>query len=97
MSSTSSKPLYFWPLIATAIVLLVPFTAGFFSEGVNWSLFDYVVGGVVIFSFSMAIAAVLKSAKIRLKFLAVAAIVVAFVLLWAEMAVGIFGSPIAGS
>lgn len=78
-------------------VLFIPFLAMQFSNEVNWSLFDFVVMGVLVFSAGVVFQFVMRkvSDKFRMPLLIILALVV--LLLWTELAVGVFGSPLAGS
>ena len=76
-------------------LLAVPAIAMFFSDEVNWGPGDFVVVGLLIFGLGTAIAFARKKAK-RHPWV-IALIVLFFLLLWAELAVGVFGSPIAGN
>ncbi|QDK80589.1 hypothetical protein EXU85_19050 [Spirosoma sp. KCTC 42546] len=85
-------------LLAIATLLLIPFIAMQFTNEVNWTLSDFVVAGVLLFGTGLLIELVLRTvttAKHRIALCAV--ILVALLLIWIELAVGIFGSPIAGS
>lgn len=63
----------------------------------NWSLVDFIIMGVLIFSFLSFINFIRKKFSGIKEILAVIIVVIVFILLWAELAVGIFGSPFAGS
>lgn len=81
-----------------ATLLLIPFTAMQFTTEVNWSLFDFVIAGVLLLGTGLLIELairVIKNKDYRIGVIAI--IVIALLLIWVEMAVGIFGSPIAGS
>lgn len=91
--SMKSKTL-FVILGITLGLLAVPAIAMFFSDEVNWGPGDFVVAGLLIFGLGTAIALARKKAK-RHPWVIVL-IVLFFLLLWAELAVGVFGSPIAG-
>lgn len=85
-------------LILITILLSVPFIAMQFSKEVNWSGFDFLVASILLILFGLAIELILKNIKNldkRIIFLGI--LIIAFFLLWAELAVGVFGSPIAGS
>ncbi|WP_026995626.1 hypothetical protein [Flectobacillus major] len=85
-------------LMVIPMVLLVPFTAMQFTNEVNWTLFDFVVAGVLLLSVGLALELVLRKVKtIKLRMMIGLALLVAFLLVWAELAVGIFGSPFAGN
>lgn len=79
-------------------LLAIPFTAMQFSSEVNWSFFDFLVVGGLLLVLGFAIdLAIRKTKTINKRYLAITAIVVLFLLIWAELAVGVFGTPLAGS
>ena len=79
-------------------LLLIPLVAMQFSEEVNWNLFDFIIAGVLLTGTGLLIEYVSRRVSgLRRRKIIIAGIVLVFVLLWAEMAVGIFGSPIAGN
>lgn len=83
---------------AAAILLIAPLIAMKFTTEVNWTLSDFVIGGVLLFATAFAVDFVLKKVKtFKSKLILVFGILALLILIWAEMAVGIFGSPIAGS
>ena len=64
----------------------------------DWNGFDFLVMALLILTFSVLINLTLyylKSSKF--KFLLVLILVTTFILIWAELAVGIFGTAFAGS
>jgi hypothetical protein len=92
-------------LIGTAVLLLIPLTlqltigTGVDGQGFNWKPNDFVVMGVLVFcaAFGLELAA-RKIAGRRGRYVALAAIVLLFLLVWVHLAVGIVDSwPFAGS
>jgi hypothetical protein len=70
----------------------------FFSNEINWSFFDFIIMGILILSMSFGIKQVLKATKnIKYRILIIGIILIVFLLVWAELAVGIFDSPFAGN
>lgn len=85
-------------LLTVAFLLLLPFVAMQFSTEVNWSAGDFVVAGVLLLGTGLLCELVLRKVKTtRNRIILVGVVLLAFLLLWIELAVGIFGSPIAGS
>lgn len=85
-------------ILSVALILLIPFIAMQFSNEVNWSLFDFVLAGVLLMGTGFMIELSIRLIKNKNAQIAmIVAILFGLFLLWAEMAVGIFGSPIAGS
>lgn len=85
-------------LLGVAGILLIPFIAMQFTKEVDWSIFDFVIMGGLLSGTGLLSEFVIrhiKNSDHRIGLIAV--ILAALFLLWAELAVGIFGSPIAGS
>ncbi|MDX2249380.1 MAG: hypothetical protein SF052_21535 [Bacteroidia bacterium] len=84
--------------VAVAILLLIPLIAMQFTEEVNWTPFDFIVAGVLLLGTGLICELVLrKVTKIEYRIALCFAILAALFLIWAELAVGIFGTPFAGS
>lgn len=84
--------------LATALILMVPLAAMGVTQEVNWSAFDFAVAAVLLLGAGSVFVAISRKLKpTRQRIVATLALGFGFVLLWAELAVGIFNSPIAGS
>lgn len=84
--------------IITISLLLIPLIAMQFTDEVNWNFMDFIIGGALIFLTGLFLKVVLtkiKNAKYRM--ILILTIIVVFLLIWAELAVGIFGTPFSGS
>ncbi len=69
-----------------------------FTKEVNWTISDFLVMGILLFTTVFTIDFVLKKLKtLKSRLILIVGIVVLLALVWAELAVGIFGSPFAGS
>jgi len=89
-----STLLYSIPLI----ILSFPLIAMQLTNEVNWTISDFLVMGILLFSTVFTIDFVLKKVKtLKSRLIVIFAIVILLVLVWAELAVGIVGSPLAGS
>lgn len=81
-----------------ATLLLIPFIAMQFTNDVNWSLSDFLVAGVLLLGTGLLIEGVLRTVKTKSKrLLLIGAVLLVLVLVWLELAVGLFGTPFAGS
>lgn len=79
-------------------VLLIPLIGMQVSTEVNWTLFDFLLMGGMLLALGFGIEwSVRKSKSKKGRMLLIFTFLLAFILLWAEIAVGIFGSPIAGN
>lgn len=84
--------------IATGILLLPLIGMQFPNTGVDWSLSDFIIGGILLFGTGLCIELVLRKIKSKWsRILICLAVFAVLVLVWAELAVGIFGTPFAGS
>lgn len=84
-------------LCGIALILLIPFTAMQFTNEVNWSAGDFVVAAGLLLGTGLACELALRKMKSKsLRAGIVGIILVAAVLIWAELAVGIFNTPLAG-
>jgi len=85
-------------LLSAATLLLIPLVAMQFSTEVNWNVMDFVIAGVLLFGTGLIAEFILrKVTKSNHRILLVAGLCVLLLLVWAELAVGIFGTPFAGS
>ncbi len=85
-------------VLAVGFILLIPFTAMQFTNEVNWDIFDFLVMGILLLGTGLTCELVLRTVKSKSsRLILVAGVLVALFLIWAELAVGIFGSPFAGS
>ena len=94
---TQNKRLYLI-LFSIVLLLLIPLVAMQFSTDVDWGAADFIIMGFLLLITGLACELVLRKVKTMQKRLLVCGIVLfIFLLIWAELAVGIFGSPFAGS
>lgn len=85
-------------LLGTGAILLVPFVAMRFTREVNWTVLDFLVAGVLLAGIGSLYVLLTRKLRTPIQRRAVGGgLLLTLVLLWAELAVGIFGSPIAGS
>ena len=83
---------------AVAVVLSIPLIAMQFTTELNWTASDFLIMGALLLATAFAVDLVLKKVKtFKSRLILVLGILALLILTWAEMAVGIFGSPIAGS
>lgn len=85
-------------VLTVALLLLVPFIAMQFTDEVNWDETDFIVAGFLLLGTGMLCEIVLRSfRKTRHRLVICGGILFALFLIWAELAVGVFGTPFAGS
>ncbi len=85
-------------LLAIPALLLIPFTAMQFTKEVTWDWKDFLAMGILLGVTGLIIELVLRKVKRRINRLILCSVILLVLfLVWAEMAVGILGTPIAGS
>ena len=84
----------FYPLL----ILIIPLAGMAFTDEFNWSLFDFIIMGALLLALGIGIQFIrhrIKQPKKRI--LLIGLLMVLFLIIWIELAVGIFGTPFAGS
>lgn len=85
-------------LTTVTFLLLIPFIAMQFTDEVNWTLADFVVAGILLLTSGIIIELVLRMIKKSgYRIAIIITLLVALLLVWAELAVGILGTPFGGS
>ena len=85
-------------VLSAAAILLIPLIAMQFTDEVNRTLSDFVVTGVLLLGTGLICEFVLRKInKASHRFAICAAVLVTLLVIWVELAVGIFGTPFAGS
>ncbi|MCG2611458.1 hypothetical protein LZZ90_08055 [Flavobacterium sp. SM15] len=85
-------------ILTVVILLLILFIAMQFTNEVNWSLTDFVIAGTLLLATGLLCELVIRKIKnTKYRIVICTILVIALIILWIELAVGIFGSPIAGS
>jgi len=85
-------------LLSVPVLLLLPFLAMQITSEFNWRPSDFLIMGVLLLGLGMACELVLRKVKKSThRLILVVLVLTAFLLVWAELAVGIFGTPFAGS
>ena len=80
------------------LLLIIPLIAMQLTDEVEWSLIDFIIMGTLLLITGLMGEIIFKKVK-KYKHRVILYVVVAiiFFLIWAELAVGIFGTPFAGS
>ena len=79
-------------------ILSIPLIAMQFTNEVNWSASDFLLMGTLLLGVVLVIEFILQKVTNTISRIGIVAVVlVLFLLIWAELAVGIFNSPFAGS
>lgn len=87
-----------WSVFSPLLLLFFPLVGTLVSNEVNWSFFDFIVMGILILSLSFGIKQVITTTKNTIyRILIIGMILLVFILIWVELAVGIFDTPFAGN
>jgi len=81
---------FVWIALGTCTVLLVPLVAMQFTAAVNWGIADFIVMGALLFGAGSIFILVARKVPRRHWIAVGVAVGVAFLYVWAELAVGIF-------
>lgn len=85
-------------VIIVILLLSIPLIAMQFTDNVIWSMADFIIAGIIIFGVTQLILMLLKTAKHpKIKVILVTLSITILFLTWIELAIGIFGTPIAGN
>lgn len=78
-------------LLIVAFLLFIPLIAMQFSDEVKWTLFDFVAAGVLLLSTGLLCELVIRRVNnIGYRIIICAALLTALLLIWLQIAVGIF-------
>ncbi len=79
------------------ILLLIPLITMQLTDEVNWSFFDFIVMATMLTITGLLIGIVLKKIKYyKYRKVFIIFIIMMFLLIWAELGVGLFGTAFAG-
>lgn len=85
-------------ILAIVFILLLPLIATQFSAEAMWTLSDFVIAGALLVVAGTLLEVILRVAKSRTRqIIWILVLLAIFGLVWAELAVGLIGSPFAGS
>lgn len=85
-------------LIIVCVILLIPLIAMQFTYEVTWSIADFAVAGILLLGTGLALDFVIrKITNVRHRIIISAMILIMLLLIWTELAVGVFGTPLSGS
>ena len=85
-------------LLVVALLLMVPLIAMQFTTEVKWTGFDFAVAGVLLLGSGLVAELVMRNVRSKnYRIGLVAIILIALFLVWAELGVGVFGTPFAGN
>lgn len=85
-------------LVIVLIALSVPLIAMQFTSEVDWQFMDFIIMGALLFIVAFLVDLLWRSLKNKkYRWITILVVIIIALLIWAELAVGIFGSPFSGS
>src|SRR5687767_13358692 len=85
-------------ILIIILLLLLSSAAMHFTDEVNWTLSDFVIAGVLLLGTGLTLEFVMrKVTQPQRRIAIILALLAILFLVWAELAVGIFGTPFAGN
>ena len=85
-------------VLVSLFLLLIPLIAMQFTNEVNWTTTDFIIAGGLLLGAGLIAEIVMRKVKnINYKVVLLGAIFIIVMLIWIELAVGIFGTPFSGN
>ena len=81
----------------TVVLLVIPLVGNLVSTEVHWSAVDFFIVGCLFLSVSAGVLTIWRSLPQRKSIPWIILLLLVFLIIWTELSVGLFGSPIAGS
>ncbi len=78
--------------VVTALILSIPLLFKW-----PWTLSDFIIMGILLFGTGLTFELITRRVNRRYRVFIGIALLIAFLLVWAELAVGLFNTPFAGS
>jgi hypothetical protein len=80
------------------LILMTPLAGMQFSDQIKWTVFDFTIMGILLTGIGLLVELVLRKVSTpRNRTLILSGVILLFFLIWAELAVGVFGTPWGGS
>ncbi|MCK9425917.1 MAG: hypothetical protein M0Q21_07770 [Ignavibacteriaceae bacterium] len=84
-------------VLTVVLLLLIPLIAMQFTDEVSWTVLDFVVAAILLLGTGLMCELVIRKInKIEYRIAICVILLAALLLIWAELAVGIFGTPFSG-
>ena len=85
-------------LLTVVFLLLIPLVMMQFTGEVNWTPFDFVVAGALLLGTGLIFDLIIRKTMNTKHRIAISIVLlIIFLLIWAELAVGIFDTPLSGN
>lgn len=85
-------------LMISVFLLLIPFIAMQFTAEVDWGIIDFIIAGGLLFGAGLISELGMRRIGNRKnKMVLLGVVLILLILIWIELAVGVFGTPVGGS
>lgn len=80
------------------LLLIIPLIGMNLTDEIDWTLSDFIISGLILLVFSLTINfIILRISNRKKRVFYITILFILFMLVWTELALGIFGTPFAGS
>ena len=84
-------------LFTVGLLLLIPLIAMQLTEEVNWTIADFIIAATLLISTGLILTYIIKKVKKPIfRIVLSMTLLIILMLVWIELAVGIFGTPLSG-
>lgn len=78
--------------------MLIPILAMQFTDDIKWALFDFIIAGILLLGTGLTCELIIRMVKKRnYRIVLYLILMIIFFLIFAELAVGILGTPLSGN
>ena len=89
---------FFIIVVIVIVLLLIPLVAMQFTDEVNWTTTDFILAGSLLIGTGLVLEIIMRTIKnINFRLGLIVAVLIVVMLVWIELAVGIFGTPFGGN
>jgi dipeptide/tripeptide permease len=85
-------------LISSTVILTIPILGKLFTDDFQWALPDFIIGAMLLYGTSFMIDVIMRKVQKKSHRIALSGLILLVLLcIWAELAVGLIGTPFAGN
>ena len=85
-------------LISSTVILTIPILGKLYTDDFQWALPDFIIGAILLYGTSFMIDVIMRKVQKKSHRIALSGLILLVLLcIWAELAVGLIGTPFAGN
>jgi dipeptide/tripeptide permease len=85
-------------LISSTVILTIPILGKLYTDDFQWALPDFIIGAMLLYGTSFMIDVIMRKVQKKSHRIALSGLILLVLLcIWAELAVGLIGTPFAGN